>query len=683
MSASPIKHVCIGLAILLVPGPGRAQLPKQRTIDSLLILASKAKEDTNKVLLLARISQTFYAVDLRKGGDFGNQALKLSQKLNWKKGMVRSYHALGSNYWAKYDFIKAQDYYGQALKIAEEIGDKRFIAITLHDIGICYDIQGNFNKAITYYKKSIDFFDAAGDPDGVTGCNSNIADIYLGRSNYMNAITYYGRSLEISKRTKKERDIGYYSQQIGAAYSLAGDYKKAFKYVLYAGRIFRDLKDYEDLALNANRLGNLYLRTQNYGQAITQSRRALAILEKIKGSPIKKMEADFYISLGNAYFEWSNKRGNRKLIGLAAESFQKAANIALAINYRESAVVSLRSLSEVESRQGRFADALSTYKKYIINRDSLSNSQKDKEYARHELSFEYAKRQDSLNYAAKLEKKEMERIKALSADKVKQRSLYAIVVSVILLFSLSYFFFRNRLQQVRFKSELAKEKSEIKLKQMSFEKKLNDLTLASLKSQMNPHFIFNCLNSIKFYVEKNDTDAASLYISKFSKLIRNILDSARSEKVTLGAEIELIGLYLEMEQMRLKEKLQYKFDIAKNLEIDFIEIPPLLIQPYVENAIWHGLMPKEKGGTIIIKVSADENRLFISITDDGIGREKAAALKSKNKFKHTSYGSALNSDRITMFNTKYKTNTEVTLSDLKDEDNYACGTMVTIKLLIQ
>ncbi|MGZ3871464.1 MAG: sensor histidine kinase, partial [Mucilaginibacter sp.] len=328
-------------------------------------------------------------------------------------------------------------------------------------------------------------------------------------------------------------------------------------------------------------------------------------------------------------------------------------------------------------------NALSTYKKYIINRDSLSNSEKDKEYARHELSFEYAKRRDSLNYAAKLEKKEIEQIKARSADKVKQRSLYAIVVSVILLFSLSYFIFRNRLQQVRFKSELAKEKSEIKLKQMSFEKKLNDLTLASLKSQMNPHFIFNCLNSIKFYVEKNDTEAASLYISKFSKLIRNILDSARSEKVTLGAEIELIGLYLEMEQMRLKEKLQYKFDIAKNLEIDFIEIPPLLIQPYVENAIWHGLMPKERGGTIIIKVSADENHLFISITDDGIGREKAAELKRKDKFKHTSHGSTLNSDRITMFNTKYKTNTEVMISDLKDEFNYARGTMVTIKLLIQ
>lgn len=326
---------------------------------------------------------------------------------------------------------------------------------------------------------------------------------------------------------------------------------------------------------------------------------------------------------------------------------------------------------------------MKTYKQYVVYRDSADNLQKDREYKQHELAFEYSKKQDSLNYAEKLQRKEIAQVRAAAANKLKQQSLYVIVGIVLLLFIASYFVFRARIQKIGFKNQLANEKAQLELKQALFEKKVNDLTLTSLKAQMNPHFIFNCLNSIKFYVENNETDAASLYITKFSKLIRSILDSARSEKIMLSEEIELIKLYLEMEGMRLKHRLSYELVVDDNIECDFIEIPPLLIQPYVENAIWHGIMNKGEGGFIKLTISAapDQKYLVIKITDNGVGRKRSAEIKSNSFLQHASHGTKLNNERIEIFNAKYKTNTEVTITDLYDVSNQPCGTSVTIKLL--
>jgi sensor histidine kinase YesM len=688
MQLTVSRQVITTVIILLLPVLLKAQLHKQKTIDSLLGAIANAKEDTNKVRLLNGLSFTYYSIDLKKGIVYGTQALQLAEKLQWKKGIERAYNALGANYWAEYDFIRAQDYYGRSLKIAQEIDDKQYIARALHDIGICYEVQNNYKKAIEYYKKSLEAFNAYGDKSGVIGCYSNIADVYMGHSQYAEAIKYYSKSLKISKEINSQRNIGYFYQQTGTVYSLMGINNKALDYQEEALRIFQKLNDYEDLAQNLNRQGIIYLKLKNYEKAILQDEAALNVLAKIQGAATKKMEAEFYASLATVYFEWAkalHEKGSTKRLQIAAENFQRSIAIAKAINYRESAVVALASLSDVDLLMANPSKALETYKEYITNRDSLSNTEKDKAYKSHELAFEYSKRQDSLSYVEKLEKQEIAQVKLLATTRLKQQSLYAIMIIVVLLFIVSYFFFRNRLQQIKFKGQLAKEKSEIEFKEMIFENKLNDLTLASLKSQMNPHFIFNCLNSIKFYIEKNETDAASLYITKFSKLIRNILDSARSEKITLANEIELIELYLEMEHMRLKDKLHYEFDIAKNIDIDFIEIPPLLIQPYVENAIWHGLMHKEKGGSIKIamELSGDKKYLAISITDDGVGRDKAAEIKRKSNFQHTSHGSNLNTERISIFNAKYKTNTKVIITDLKDAANNASGTLITIKLLIQ
>ena len=241
---------------------------------------------------------------------------------------------------------------------------------------------------------------------------------------------------------------------------------------------------------------------------------------------------------------------------------------------------------------------------------------------------------------------------------------------------------QEQIERIRFESELKIQQLENDKTKIEFQRNLADISLTALRSQMNPHFIFNCLNSIKLYTTQNNTVAASDYLTKFSKLIRLVLDNSGKEKILLSSELYMLQLYIEMEAMRFKEKLQYNIHLEKNVEAYYTELPPLLIQPYVENAIWHGLMPKEEGGKIDIAVSVndDESLLIINVIDNGIGRIKSAAIKSKTTATHTSYGMKATSERIALINKAYKTGAAVQIDDLADENGNAAGTKVIIQI---
>jgi len=259
-----------------------------------------------------------------------------------------------------------------------------------------------------------------------------------------------------------------------------------------------------------------------------------------------------------------------------------------------------------------------------------------------------------------------------------------ILIVILIVAGFFYWLYQNRSYQLNLKYDLENEKLQQQKKEAEFEKRIADLSLSALRSQINPHFIFNCLNSIKLYASQNDINAASDYLTKFSRLIRMVLENSKNERVTFSSELEVLRLYIEMEAMRFKEKLKYNITVEKNVEADYIEVPPLLLQPYVENAIWHGLMHKEHGGNIDIRaVTKDDSLLIITVKDDGIGRAKAAELKSKTATNHKSFGMKITSERMELINLKYKTVNSVTIDDLKDERGEPAGTLVTLKIQIE
>lgn len=213
-----------------------------------------------------------------------------------------------------------------------------------------------------------------------------------------------------------------------------------------------------------------------------------------------------------------------------------------------------------------------------------------------------------------------------------------------------------------------------------FNKKIAEVEMRALRAQMNPHFIFNCLNSINRYIVKSDTKTASLYLTKFSKLIRLILDNSENKNVILSSEIESLKLYIEMESIRFENKFSFEINVNDDVNTESISVPPLIIQPYVENAIWHGLLNKETAGKLSVAVSRHNSTLQCIVEDDGVGRAKAKELKSKSTTTRKSLGIKLTEDRLAMLNENAEEKSSVEIIDLKNEQGNDCGTKVTIKI---
>ncbi|RXR20204.1 sensor histidine kinase [Flavobacterium stagni] len=220
----------------------------------------------------------------------------------------------------------------------------------------------------------------------------------------------------------------------------------------------------------------------------------------------------------------------------------------------------------------------------------------------------------------------------------------------------------NDLKEALQKSEAEK----VTTLRLQFENEVNILKLESLRSQMNPHFIFNALNSIKVYLIENNKEQAIYYLNKFSKLIRKILESSRNDSITLTEELEIIELYMRIENIRFDNQIDFSITQDEKVGLPTVKIPSLLLQPFIENAIWHGLMLKEGEKKISIHVGVQDSRVVLTISDNGIGREKAREHREKKSFKKESLGLEFSRERLSYFNKKTESNYSFNIEDLEE-----------------
>jgi LytS/YehU family sensor histidine kinase len=208
----------------------------------------------------------------------------------------------------------------------------------------------------------------------------------------------------------------------------------------------------------------------------------------------------------------------------------------------------------------------------------------------------------------------------------------------------------------------------------------NELQMQALRAQMNPHFIFNSLNSINRFILQNEKTKAMEYLTKFSRLIRLVLQNSQSSLVSLESELEALKIYLELEALHIEQGFSFNINVTSSLGIKDLMIPPLIIQPYTENAIWHGLMHKDQPGHLNINVVEQGDQLCIQIRDDGIGREMSQLLKEKSKRKHESLGLKITNQRIALLDSTDKIRSEVTIQDLTHPGGNPAGTEVVINI---
>lgn len=243
------------------------------------------------------------------------------------------------------------------------------------------------------------------------------------------------------------------------------------------------------------------------------------------------------------------------------------------------------------------------------------------------------------------------------------------VLVVLLVIGMAYLFYRNRINRVNKEARMRSD----------YEIKLNELENSALRTQMNPHFIFNSLNTINSFVNSNDRVQANRYISKFSRLVRLILDHSRQKKITLKDELEVAGLYMQLEQIRFERCFEYTIDVA-DLDPASVEVPPLIIQPFVENSILHGLLPLKEEGLLSIRIRKEGAMLHIVIADNGVGRKTAGEIKNQSGFKRRSHGMEITLKRIELFNKENGLREQVAIQDLYNEEGKPAGTSVAIPL---
>ncbi|HSN59827.1 MAG TPA: histidine kinase, partial [Ferruginibacter sp.] len=240
----------------------------------------------------------------------------------------------------------------------------------------------------------------------------------------------------------------------------------------------------------------------------------------------------------------------------------------------------------------------------------------------------------------------------------------------ILIASLVLLIFRNRIVSIKKKAAIKQQMAELEAK--------------AIRAQMNPHFIFNSLNAIQESIVLNDFDISYQYLSKFSKLLRLVLNNSEKNLIPLKDEIEMNRLYLELESLRFKHSFSYEIIVDDDIDADMLQFPTLLIQPFIENAIWHGLMHKTGEKKLLIRFSQNQQQLECSITDNGIGREKAAAIKKQKLGSQyfESKGTDLARQRIQLLNESGALKANLFIDDVTDELNQITGTTVIINIPI-
>ncbi len=498
-----------------------------------------------------------------------------------------------------------------------------------------YEALGDANKALSNLKKALDYYREGLEvaqknqiSPKVIDLNSKIADAYADENRIIEAEGFYNNSLNLSKQVAPERLIEE-NEKVADFYNEKNRYD-------------------DEIRLRKKSLNELRQLPQ---QAVTKANAGLLSPDSITSQRINYKIANAYIAqdkLDEAipYLERSivEADGEDDLV------VQKDAT---------------RKLSEVYRYKGDFSKALESYQNYVAVVDSLY-VRKEQEISRAaRFNREIATKQNrisSLEQERQLSQSKYnlavtEQQLFQETSKKQKWIIYSLALGIVLMTLTAFLYYRSNRQQ-----KLAN----------------NLLALKSLRTQMNPHFIFNALNSVNTYIAKSDERSANRFLSEFSILMRSVLENSEEDFIPLTKELELLELYVKLEHSRFSDKFDFEIDIDEKIDVDAFEIPPMLLQPYIENAIWHGLRYREEKGFLKISVKQlDLDTLEIVIADNGIGRKKSAELKTSNQKKQKSKGMGNIKKRIQILNDMYKNKVDVFISDLHDDQT---GTKVSLKL---
>jgi len=574
----------------------------------------------------------------------------------------------------------------KAIRLAEKKQADSLLALALKTQGINYYYLREYDSCIQYYARAMLKFEELGDQIQVGKVLGNIGVIYKREGDYSNAIKYYLKEIDVFYKIKYTKGLPAIYTNLGGLFVLREEYKKAEDCFNSALKIAKDNDNAGERVNALNNLGVLYENQDRFEEALSAYEESLALVLE---SGNNTMESKLYLNIGVIYrrtsafqkasqyldkcFDIRKLRGNyEELLGIYNELFE----LALAKKEYKKAkqfAGTMQDLAEMNqdaewmadvynayyefyTATGNYKLALESYENHRLIGDSIQAAINTEKYD--ELLVKY----DMDHTKQKMEL--MTQKTQIQSLEIGKKNAWLVAMLVIMLLGVIAIVVSFRINKL---------KAEHKL--MSLDQKV-------LLSQMNPHFLFNSLTAVQGLVLDNENDKANLYLSELGTLVRNILEDSRKENITLRKELETLGKYIELQKLRFDFPIEFRFDIEENIDLDELDIPPMLTQPFIENALVHANLQQVENPEILIKLELVDNAFVIfSIQDNGIGIEegkKQSLMKEKK-----SLAMQIAHDRIQIYNYKSKLKMKLDVIDLKHLDGNTQGTLARFRIPTQ
>lgn len=590
--------------------------------------------------------------------------LFVSPEVTAQAGFSPFREAMDSGYYYLGRFMAQQsmEHFGRAIHEAGRRDNAHFYAAALFGAGQATWYAGNFRHAADTVELALKFFPANKTED-IIGAYRILGNIYDDLGEYELAFKAVQQALNMNKDAFEHNRV-LPLVQLGKLYKNIGDLESAMHYYQLALSERPAKGDYPFRELH-HCLGDLYVARKEFDSA------AYFYRQSFNGNPNSKL---IRLRLGelhllqkhydSAYF-FMRPLYEEVLptndVNLVAGTSLGLSKIAQARGDFSHAVEFARSAYDISSEKGVF--------RFYLDASSLLSSLNE-ELGNASAALRYRKIYDSLKDAgtsdvfrgqlfAFRQKSEMQSLR--DQKRIAERTILIVCLTAALAIAIIVFRYHN----IR-----------LRLKQRA-----SELEMQALRAQMNPHFIFNCLSAINHFILDNQNDKASDYLTRFSRLVRMVLANAGKKAIPLDEELDMLRLYLDMEQLRFKHAFSYTIDVPADLRASQMLVPCFILQPFCENAIWHGLLHKEGKGHLDVLMNYRAGKLRVTIRDNGIGRNKAAELSKKQ---HSSMGQQLTASRLALFNGNVNGRSSMQVRDLFDANRKVAGTeiLLTIKTSI-
>lgn len=629
---------------------------QQLEVDSLIQILDQV-EGNEKAAIYNRLAIIDSKNSPQKRIDYSTKALDIARDFEQKEEEFHALVNIATGYAYLGNNTKALEYDLIALDIAKETNNDKFLSSVYAALGYDYYYLGNYEKSLEYNLKSLEIKNQMVE-NGLLKTEKSLAQSYnnIGTTydllkQFQKALKYHQKALQIRKKLSDSTGIARSLHNFGSVYEKQKEYKEALKYYQEALALREKLGSKREIAETLNNLGNIMKFLNDNEKALAYYNEALHLFTEINDK-------------GRATFATNNIAGiylKQKKPSKAYPYIIEGIELAIETGQKKTLGEIYANLVDYYVLTGDYKNAFKTQEKFLQLKDTLYSTNLAEKVSEMQTKYETERKEKEIVLLTK--DNEIQSLK-IRKQSIQLYLLITVVLVVVLIGSL--LFSRYKLKQKHYHSELEK-------KNLETEQRL-------LRSQMNPHFIFNSLNSIQSYISGNDAFIAMTYLSKFAKLMRYILENSRKKMISLEDEVNTLQLYIELERIRFKQKFDFIIEIDPKLQPETTYIPPMLIQPFVENSIKHGLRNIKEQGHLQLNFKSNNEVIFCSINDNGIGRDQAQKLNKDKKGKHKSLGMHLTKERLEALNSESKSDIKVEIIDLKNEKGEPAGTEVQITL---